>query len=266
VQRVAPLLPLRPHPQVRPAPTLPPPHLGSTWSSSRPAQSPGSDLLLCRRSLLLTTRSSLTHPGPPPPFHRVQRVVPALRRPPGTKSRTPRKVVAAILSSLPLLTARCDGAADSRLMGRMPRVPRLRSLRGVILLLSAALVAHEVPALFLRTCFTGAPGEAATTAPAQPPRLNNTGPPSPRFQHGSSVQPAPPYRGLEVGPARYLSPRYAMPSNSISEGSKCVSITWRAISACPYLEVADAGGGAARGERPVVRVCFSALYVFITTS
>jgi len=44
-------------------------------------------------------------------------------------------------------------------------------------------------------------------------------------------------------------------------------MTWRAVSAFPYLEFADVGGGATRvSQRPVVRVCISFLYFFITTS
>jgi hypothetical protein len=38
----------------------------------------------------------------------------------------------------------------------------------------------------------------------------------------------------KVGPARYCSPRRTMSCYSRSEGSKCVSVTWRATSARPY--------------------------------
>jgi hypothetical protein len=36
------------------------------------------------------------------------------------------------------------------------------------------------------------------------------------------------------GHGMYYSPRHAIPSNSRHEGLKCVSMTWRAIFACPY--------------------------------
>jgi len=36
------------------------------------------------------------------------------------------------------------------------------------------------------------------------------------------------------GSGRYCSPRHGMPWNSRNEGSKCVSVTWRATSARPY--------------------------------
>jgi hypothetical protein len=94
---------------------------------------------------------------------------------------------------------------------------------------------------FLRRAAAGAtpgggagavPAEAAAAEAAEGARSGDTG-----GGGGTVLALARVGGALEVGSAKYCSPRHRMPYRSINNGSKCVSMMWQAISGRPYLEL-----------------------------
>jgi hypothetical protein len=67
-------------------------------------------------------------------------------------------------------------------------------------------------------------------------------------------------RRLVVGPGRYWSPHHRLPFKSGNKGSACVSLTWRAASARPYLF----DTGEERGSRGARGGANAGLQSFIT--
>ena len=65
--------------------------------------------------------------------------------------------------------------------------------------------------------------------------------------------------GAGNGADRYCSPRHVTPFNSINEGSRCVSMTWRATFARPYLgcHLIKTRGFKMRVDDLAGNICFS---------